>query len=339
MTALRAELLDTAQLPPADRWPLFLSIAERTSARVALASDHVADFRAASRIVDLGTVQLSRFRYQTLTGWRTPRLIRQADPEVFQVAMVISGASEISARRRATPMARSDFTLIDWSRPHRLEHRSVRGGQEQAASVTATFPRALLPISADRVERLTAARMSGTEGPGALLAQHLNHITRHPEQFRGADAPRLADLTLSLIATMLAHHLDAEDDVPADVRQQTTLAQVSAFIDRHLGDPALTPRAVAEAHQLSLRTLHRLFEGKPDGVAGSIRRRRLDRCAAELVDPLLRHEPVGRIGWRWGFTDPTHFSRSFRAAYGLSPRAYRELHLPPSGSRPDRPTG
>ncbi|MER7460069.1 helix-turn-helix domain-containing protein [Micromonospora sp. NPDC126480] len=336
MTALRADLLDTTQVPPAERWPFFLDVAERAAARVALASDHVADFRATSRIIDLGAVQLSRFRYQSLTGWRTPRLIRQADPEVFQVAMVISGSSEISAHRRATPMGRTDFTLLDWSRPHRLAHRSTRGGREQAASVTATFPRALLPISPDRVERMTAALMPGTEGPGALLAQHLNHITRHPEQFRVAAAPRLADLTLSLVAAMLAHHLDAEDDLPVEVRQQATLTQINAFIDRHLGDPALTPRAVAEAHRLSVRTLHRLFEDEPEGVAGSIRRRRLDRCRADLADPLLRHEPVRRVGRRWGFTDPTHFSRSFRAAYGLSPRAYRELHLsgPTGGCQP-----
>ncbi|NJP33918.1 AraC family transcriptional regulator [Micromonospora thermarum] len=36
-----------------------------------------------------------------------------------------------------------------------------------------------------------------------------------------------------------------------------------------------------------------------------------------------------------GFTDPAHFSRAFRAAYGMSPAAYRERHDPSAaeGSR------
>ncbi|MEW2385237.1 helix-turn-helix domain-containing protein [Micromonospora sp. NPDC047707] len=334
MTALRTEILDTTAVPPADRWPYFLDIAERTAARVDLDSAHVTDFRAVSRSVDLGTVKLSRLRYQSLSAQRTPRLIRQADPEVFQVAMVLSGASAISARRRETSMTRSDLTLVDWSRPHRLMHDSARDGREQASSITAVFPRALLPVPPDRADRLVASRMSGTEGPGALLAQHLNHLTRHPEQFRDADAPRLAEVTLSLVAMLLAHHLDAEDQLPVDVRQQATFARIHAFMDRHLGDPDLTPRAVAEAHHISLRTLHRLFEGEEETVAQSIRRRRLERCRKDLLEPVQRPLRVQQIARRWGFTDPAHFSRAFRSAYGMSPAAYRERHAePPTGGR------
>ncbi|MFD0788170.1 helix-turn-helix domain-containing protein, partial [Micromonospora azadirachtae] len=155
------------------------------------------------------------------------------------------------------------------------------------------------------------------------LAQHLHRITRHPEQFRAGDAPYLADVTLSLVSALLARHLDAENDLPADVRQQALLAQVRDFVDRHLDDPDLSPQVVADAHHISLRTLHRLFEAEEETVAGAIRRRRLERCRRDLADPLLRHRPVHLIGRRWGLTDPAHFSRTFRAAYGVGPQAYR----------------
>ena len=34
------------------------------------------------------------------------------------------------------------------------------------------------------------------------------------------------------------------------------------------------------------------------------------------------------IGARWGLWDAAHFSRLFKATYGISPRAYRETSQP-----------
>ncbi|MFC0509271.1 helix-turn-helix domain-containing protein [Micromonospora costi] len=331
MAGLRVETVDTGAVPPADRFPLWLDMADRFSAPVAFTSDHMGDFRGHARLIDVNGIGLSRFRYQSLVGRRTPRLIRQADPEVYQVALATSGTCAISASRRDTAIPVGDFTLVDWGRPHDLEHAGDDDRHVPAASVTAVIPRALLPLPADKVDRLTAARLSGSDGPGTLLAQHLHHVTRHPEQFRAADAPYLADVTLSLVSALLARHLDVEGELPGDVRRQVLLAQVRDFVERHLGDPALSPQVVADAHHISLRTLHRLFAGE-DTVAGVIRRRRLERCRRDLADPLLRHRPVHLIARRWGFTDKAHFSRAFRAAYGAGPQAYRaEQHREPPG--------
>ncbi|MDX2852994.1 AraC family transcriptional regulator [Streptomyces sp. PA03-3a] len=42
---------------------------------------------------------------------------------------------------------------------------------------------------------------------------------------------------------------------------------------------------------------------------------------------------MGEIARRWGFVSPAHFSRSFRAAYGLSPG---EWHRTASDRPPER---
>ncbi|SCL31112.1 AraC-type DNA-binding protein [Micromonospora pallida] len=323
---LPTESVDTRHLPPADRWPYWLEVTGRAVAPLAMTTEHAADFQGGARLIDLGGVQLTRFHYQSLTGRRTPKLIRQADPGIYQLALTLTGSSGISAARRHTMVGRDAFTLLDYGRPHQLFHHADQGGLAPAASATVVVPRSLLPLPANKIDRLAAGRLSGTEGMGALLAQHLNQLTRHPEQYAASEAPRLAGLTLDLVSALLARQLDLEAALPVDVRQQATLAQVRAFIDRHLGDPMLTPQTVADAHHVSLRSLHRLFAEEPDTVAQLIRRRRLERCRRDLADPRLRNRPVQAIGWRWGFTDKAHFSRAFRAAYGMSPRSYRAAH-------------
>jgi AraC-like DNA-binding protein len=85
------------------------------------------------------------------------------------------------------------------------------------------------------------------------------------------------------------------------------------------------------AHHVSIRYLHRLFETQQTTVADWIRRRRLDRCRRDLVDPALRDLPVNAIAARWGLLNAAHFSRTFRAAYGVPPVEYRR-----QASRPSR---
>jgi AraC-like DNA-binding protein len=40
----------------------------------------------------------------------------------------------------------------------------------------------------------------------------------------------------------------------------------------------------------------------------------------------LNTEVVAAVGARWGYPDPAHFSRLFKASFGLSPRDYRASH-------------
>jgi AraC family transcriptional regulator, positive regulator of tynA and feaB len=90
----------------------------------------------------------------------------------------------------------------------------------------------------------------------------------------------------------------------------------------HLADPGLGPDAVARAHFVSTRQLHRLFAQQGTTVRQRIRNHRLERCRREIADPRSTTSTTG-ISQRWGFSDLATFSRAFRTAYGSTPSAYR----------------
>jgi AraC-like DNA-binding protein len=133
---------------------------------------------------------------------------------------------------------------------------------------------------------------------------------------------RLGVNVTDLLSTLFRERLQLGSGEPDRARNARLLA-VQAWIDRHLNRPDLTPEAAAAAHHISVRYLYRLFEAKGTTVARWIRERRLDGCRRELADPSLGHLGVSAIAARWGLPDPASFSRSFRAAYGMSPREYR----------------
>jgi len=64
-----------------------------------------------------------------------------------------------------------------------------------------------------------------------------------------------------------------------------------------------------------------------DLLASAIARR------LDLTNPRLNARPIQAIAARWGFTDPAHFSRLFRAAHGIPPRDHRNL---PHAARANR---
>jgi transcriptional regulator GlxA family with amidase domain len=97
------------------------------------------------------------------------------------------------------------------------------------------------------------------------------------------------------------------------------------YVERHLGDPSLTPASIAATHALSLRYVHRLWAQESAETLGRhILRRRLERCRAELADPA---QTVTDVAFGWGFRSLAHFSRAYRAHFGVPPSEDRVATL------------
>lgn len=271
---------------------------------------------------ELGQLDLlslsSRGRYEFR---RPPVLVRRSDPDQFRLVLSVSGSSGVVFDDRAVPLCPGDLVLADTSRPV----SGWRGGADGLSRwLMVSFPRRLLPVPDANARALIGHLLPGATGLGGLVSGLIRQAAADPAQFRPSETPRLAGVFLDLLAVLVAHHTDELRLAAPQARRQALLLQVQGFIERHLGDPRLSPAMIATAHHLSARQLHRLFEPEELTVAARIRTQRLEACRRELADSRLRHLPVHVIAARWGLPNAAHFSRAFKQAFGLSPQDYRQ---------------
>ncbi|WP_031064429.1 helix-turn-helix domain-containing protein [Streptomyces sp. NRRL WC-3742] len=294
-------------------------------------SEHVDDFTAQVRRLDLGPLVLLGSSFPSARFRRTKRLIQRSDQELYHLTLLTSGVHGLRrGRDQAETFGAGDLALIDSSTPHDVHlsgEQDPGGGRSEVAAVGLDLPASLLPVPPHRLRDLLGRRLSGREGTGALLAEFLLGLDRQGAGLRPAEAGRLGAVVVDLVAALVAGELDAECALPEDARQRTLVEGVRVFIRGNLHDPGLTPPVVAAAHNISVSHLHRLFARHFPGetVAGFIRAQRMRKAHRELADPGLRDLTIRAVGVRCGMPNPSDFGRAFKAAHGLTPREHRLL--------------
>ena len=100
-------------------------------------------------------------------------------------------------------------------------------------------------------------------------------------------------------------------------------AQIDDWIDNNLRSGPIHVEALAAAHNVSARTIHRAFSLTGDTMTAVVRARRLAAVREDLVHTDMT---IATIAHRWCYYDPSHLGREFRRHFGVSPSEYRESH-------------
>jgi AraC-like DNA-binding protein len=318
-----SELAVVNQRDPVERWEAWRHLI--SGAFVPLEPD-VDDPRqfggGALRLDRLGQVQVSEVSGDAQVVRRTRRSIAAADPEYYKLGVQVRGYCVLTQDGREAPLTPGDFAIYDTTRPYQLAF------DERFRMLVVMFPRQLLSFTPDQMSRLTAVRVSGRQGLGALVSPFLTTMARQAEGLDARGAVRLSDNVLDLLTTVFAARLDRQGEIPVGSRRRVLFLQTQRYIETRLADPDLSPGTIAAAQHISTRYLHRLFEEAGTSVTAWIRTRRLEHARRDLADPAHGSASVSAVAARWGLVDASHFSRSFKEAYGQTPREYRSAHSP-----------
>ncbi|MET7458282.1 helix-turn-helix domain-containing protein [Streptomyces sp. NPDC005574] len=281
----------------------------------------------------LGQLSISVFRSDGPGGlvlpW--PADTDPAHDDALYAAVHARGSVTVARDGAEVPLAAGDIVFCAPGRPG-----LPRFGDDVRMTVF-RIPRACLGITESELRRLTGASLSCADGVPALVSNFLTLLASEVGLRRTRIGDRLARNAVDLLAVLVTELLGARTAEPADVGAQT-LSRIRDFVELHLTDPDLSPESIALAHHISVRYLHKLFQGEDTTVGQWVRQRRLDACRRDLGRAPHRRLTVAAVAHRWGFTSPSHFSRAFRGAYDMSPSEWQsraaasDRLTPPAGN-------
>ncbi|OMI84589.1 hypothetical protein BSZ07_38075 [Streptomyces sp. M1013] len=289
------------------------------------------DWRGAVRVSQLGMAQAVTFEGGPMRLRQSGR--PSSSPRAASVALVapVEGTAVVDHGEGSALVAPRTTAFLDLTRPTCVEFPSAHHVK------CLIVPQQMLGLAQDDLRRLTTAPIPSNTPPGSLLSTLLTEVVDTAPTLSPAIGEMFTRPVVDLVSILAEERLHQEADAAPD-SVRALLSRIQEYIERHLGDPGLTPESIARAHRISVRYLHRLFETEDTTVSRWVQRRRLQACRRDLA----RRQTVGRtissVARQRGFASAAHFSRAFRATYGMSPAEWRRfaLHTPsaPVSSRP-----
>jgi AraC-like DNA-binding protein len=240
-----------------------------------------------------------------------------SDEQTFIVVMVqVLGESHVSQGGHNVVLKPGDITLIDSAREFELRF------PEPVKVFLLQVPWDAIHQDLISPQRITGLAIPGGEGIGCVVS---NFLITFIKQAPRLSQPEASSLTRSLIETL---NIAALSYLDKSARESTgcrafQLHQIRLYLEEHLRETDLSVEQIAEAHGITERYLHKLFEAEGVSVSRLIWLRRLERCKRDIENSYFSGKSITEIAYSWGFSSSSHFSRIFKERFGKSPRDIR----------------
>jgi AraC-like DNA-binding protein len=190
-------------------------------------------------------------------------------------------------------------------------------------TTTVRVPRKVLATTVPNLEDSFAREIPSNSAALGLLKAYLRNL----DERQAMTAPGLRSAVVShvhdLFALALGASRDAAEVAKARGMRAARLHAAKTDILENLTAPGLSIGDIASRHGITPRYLQRLFESEGATFSQFLLEQRLERVHRMLRDPRLAARAISVIALEAGFSDLSHFNRSFRRRFGESPSDVR----------------
>jgi AraC-like DNA-binding protein len=272
--------------------------------------DPDAPFQASMSLMKLGPLILSDCQGSA------SRTIRQGCGEAGSLALLIQKEGEcvIHHRNHQTLLSPGSFCIFPANKQAEFE---MPGAYRQ---FSLRFQASLLSERLTGWEQSAFSRIPCDSGAGGIFLGLVQAMQQHGDSTNSKCCIEAFQAMLGLLATVLGEKTADTVRLPATRMASYHKARIRRFVLENLANPELDISRIADAVGLSLRYVHRLFTDEPMQLMQWIWSERLERCLKALASSECTDRSVSAVAYAWGFNNASHFSRSFRKRYGVSPR-------------------
>ncbi|MDQ0467707.1 helix-turn-helix domain-containing protein [Labrys wisconsinensis] len=258
-----------------------------------------------------------------------------AEEAAYVLVVPLAGPVRFGQGGRAGTVGAGDYVLLSQMAPCEI------AADGAASLLLVRIPAAELRGRLTSVDEHIGRRFGANQQMARLLVDLMRGVA---EQFADRPPPNPEALATEMVSfTALA--IGAEDrGSTLDVRnaRYRLRRRIVEFIESHLGDQDLSPKAIAAGNRISLSYLYSLFNDDDTTVGQFLQGRRLQRAYELLVADPGGRLTVSEIAYQVGFKNVSHFSRTFSRQFGIAPRDARQLARPsaaPASPRRRVPAG
>ena len=317
MTALAPTLrFSTNDLPVEKRLPFWREIFGRQIVRLDIEPLSEGSFDAGASFWSLPGLRTHESFYSGPTRLGRPReLISGGDDNI---ALIVDMKGTISASHAGceVSLGRGAAIAILQEKPALMEFSDAR---YMAVMAPLCAIRPLSKSLEDRAGR--AIRPSST--PLRLLARYVKLLCNDPAM----SDPELGALAVSHVYDLMALVLGATRDGNALALERGVRAArlkcIKLFVIENLCSHDLSVQLAASRHGVTPRYIHMLFEGEGMTFSSFVLEQRLLLARRMLKSARHAHMTISAIAFAAGFSDLSHFNRSFRRRFGARPSDVR----------------
>jgi AraC-like DNA-binding protein len=248
--------------------------------------------------------------------------VRRTDSDQIFINLQVRGHSVVTQGGRTTIVPAGGFSFVDTTSEYRQDYIEDPVTREWRV-VSFRVPRAnLVPLLADPCSFTAVAHDAKAGGIACIVASTMLSTWNSIAQLdrSAADA---AETAINAVLAAAAGGRDASRDASRETLDAALRASINRFLAANLRGADLSATRVARRFGVSVRKLHKLYEGADRSFAQTIMTLRVEGCARELSNR-PDHHSLTELATRWGFCDLSHLNRVFRAYYGALPSEFRE---------------